>query len=262
MTMSCLILAAGMGSRLGYLTSDKPKALIELFGKSLIKHQIETLNSLEINQIGIATGYCAIEIQKLGYPTFFNPYYTSTNMVYSLFSSVDFFENSDTDLLISYGDIIYQKNNLRAVINCKEDITIMVDNKWIDLWSVRNENPINDAETLKLDNEGFILELGKKPKDIYEIEGQYTGLIFIKRNKISEMIDFYKKMSKISNYDGKSFNQMFMTTFLQSLINFGWKINATKVNNGWLEIDTLEDIKIYENLFKKGLLKQLWSEEK
>ena len=60
----------------------------------------------------------------------------------------------------------------------------MTDDNWLSLWSLRNENPINDAETMKFDRQGNIIELGKKPKSINEIESQYTGLIKISKNKI------------------------------------------------------------------------------
>ena len=55
----------------------------------------------------------------------------------------------------------------------------MVDDGWLDLWSVRNDNPLDDAETLKYGRNGQIIELGRKPKSLGEIESQYTGLIKI-----------------------------------------------------------------------------------
>ena len=259
MAVSCLILAAGMGSRLGDLTEDIPKALVSFLGKPLIEYQIKTLNSLGIERIAIATGYCSEKIDNLGYPTYFNQYFKDTNMVESLFSSMEFFSNIETDLLISYGDIIYQKKNLNAVLNCKNDVSVMVDEKWNELWSKRNESVIEDAETLKIDKDGYIVELGKKPKSIDSIDGQYTGLIFIKKNKIKDLIEFYKNMDREKIYDGKTFKNMFMTSFLQSLINFGWKIKATKVQNGWLEVDTIKDLEIYSKLYDDGVLSTLWN---
>ena len=47
---------------------------------------------------------------------------------------------------------------------------------------------------------------------------------------------------------------MFFTSFLQALINAGWKIKAVPVENGWLEVDSVEDLQIYENLAEKGIL--------
>lgn len=258
MSVSALILAAGMGTRLAKLTQKIPKAMVPMFGKPLIKYQIDTLLSVGINKIGIATGYCKEKIEEIGYPTYFNKDFKKTNMVESLFSSLDFFSDCENDLLISYGDIVYQKNNLKRVLASDDDISLMIDKKWHKLWSIRNENPLDDAESLKLDDDSFIIELGKKPNDISSIQGQYTGLIYVKNHVINDLINFYNSMDRYQLYDGRTFKEMFMTSFLQSLIDSKWKIKATMVENGWLEVDTIKDLKIYSELQKKGKLINLW----
>ena len=51
---------------------------------------------------------------------------------------------------------------------------------------------------------------------------------------------------------------MYMTTFLQLLIDDGWMIMPAHVNHGWLEVDTVEDLKLYEKLSLEGKLDALW----
>ena len=55
--MNAIILAAGKGERLQPLTNDKPKCLVELFGKSLLEWQIEAFQSSGITDITIVSGY-------------------------------------------------------------------------------------------------------------------------------------------------------------------------------------------------------------
>ena len=65
------------------------------------------------------------------------------------------------DLIIAYGDIVYQKENLVALLESDEDISLMIDRNWRKLWELRLENPLEDAETFQSDSEGFVRELGK-----------------------------------------------------------------------------------------------------
>lgn len=252
-----LILAAGEGTRLRPLTNDKPKCMVPLLGTSLIERQIACLKRHDITDIHIATGYRADQIEALGYPTSFNKRYNKTNMVSTLFCALDFIEQ-EGDLIIAYGDIVYNDENLEALLACDDDISLMIDKKWRDLWSLRLENPLEDAETLMINETGHVTELGKKPESYERIQGQYTGLIKISSKKIKEFVNFYQQIDSNMMFDGKDFDNMYMTSFLQSLINAGWLAKAALVDNGWLEIDSVEDLEQYEALAKQGKLEQFY----
>jgi L-glutamine-phosphate cytidylyltransferase len=254
----CLILAAGEGTRLRPFTYNWPKGLVLLLGKSLVSHQIDTLKTCGIENIAIATGYKSEKFAALGYQMFHNELFASTNMVESLFAARLFLEQAKGDVLISYGDIVYQQKNLQSVLATDGDIVVMVDDGWLDLWSARNENPLNDAETLKYGNQGQIVELGKKPTSLDDINGQYTGLIKIPSKKIADFISFYDQLDRTLQYDDRAFEQMHMTSFLQLFINAGWMIMPAHVSHGWLEVDTVEDLQLYERLSTEEKLNALW----
>ena len=252
-----LILAAGQGTRLRPLTDNKPKCLVSLLGKSLLERQVDTLRELCVNDILIATGYRADQIEALGFATSINPEFAETNMVESLFSALSYIQQ-EGDLIISYGDIVYQSNNLQALLNCGDEIALMIDANWRDLWSLRLDNPLDDAETMIMNDDGYVTELGKKPKSYEQIEGQYTGLIKIRSDKLEALLAFYNGLDRSAIYDGKDFSNMYMTSFLQVLIDSGWKAKAVLVNSGWLEIDSLEDLSKYEAMAKEGTLDRFY----
>ncbi len=252
-----LILAAGQGVRLRPLTDDKPKCLIRLLGKSLLQRQVETLKKSGINNIHIVTGYRADQIEALKFPTSINSQFASSNMVESLFSAIPFIQK-EGDLIISYGDIVYQRNNLQSLLNCDDEIAVMIDINWLDLWRIRQDNPLDDAETLVINKNGHIDELGRKPVNYEKIEGQYTGLIKVRSDMLNKLIEFYNQLDRSAEYDGQNFYNMYMTSFLQLLIDKGWKVRAVLVNSGWLEIDTLDDLTKYESMAKEGKLEQFY----
>jgi choline kinase len=104
------------------------------------------------------------------------------------------------------------------------------------------ENPLEDAETLKI-KDNKIIELGKKPNSYEEIEGQYIGLIKISKKILPTIINFYKSLDKTKLYDGKDFNNIYMTSFIQLIIDKLIDVNPIFINGGWVEIDSVEDLK-------------------
>ena len=256
-----IILAAGLGTRLRFLTDHKPKCLVSLFGTTLLEQQVNTLKKCKVEDIHIVTGYCSDQIEALGFPTTKNPRFASTNMVESLFSAVSFMEQ-EGDLIIAYGDIVYQQNNLQALLASEDDIVLMIDENWRELWTLRSSNPLDDAETLLMDDQGYVTELGKKTNSYSKIQGQYTGLIKVRGEKISSFIEFYQSLDRKKKYDGRDFDNMYMTCFLQLLIDAGWKVKSAIVKNGWLEIDTADDVEVYEKLFNSGELDTIYKMEK
>ena len=71
---------------------------------------------------------------------------------------------------------------------------------------------------------------------------------------VSDFIDTYDQMNKSIDYDGQSFDNMYMTSFIQFLIYAGWQVKASLIKNGWLEIDTTGDLKCYDQMAKDGSL--------
>jgi L-glutamine-phosphate cytidylyltransferase len=252
---SVIILAAGQGTRLKPLTDNKPKCLVKLGGKTILDYQLEVFKQCDIKNIHIVTGFCNEQLTSSDYSTSVNDEYLNTNMVASLFSAKEHLELlGQNDLIISYGDIIFQKNNLAKLMMNDCDISIMIDDNWKEYWQIRMANPLKDAETLIIDENNYIKEIGKVPTDYSNIHGQYTGLFKIKSDKIRAFVDLYYQLDTDRLYDGNNFDNMYMTTYLQLLIEKGWNLSAVHVKNGWLEVDTVEDLQLYEKLLRLGKL--------
>ena len=246
--MEAIILAAGEGKRLRPLTNNTPKCLVNLFGKSLLQQQIETFRSCKIDDISVVTGHLnqMINFENLTY--FQNPNFKTTNMVETLFCAKEKLTNS---VIVSYGDIIFEKNVLQKLIDSNDDISVVIDKNWKKYWEMRFDNPLNDIESLILDD-GYISNIGQKVNSFDKIQGQYIGLMKFQNGAINTMKSFYEKCikifenSKINPLNPKiSFVNSFMTDFLQGLIDQGVKLKAVNINNGWLELDNINDYRLY-----------------
>ena len=245
--MKAIILAAGQGTRMGSETGDKPKCLIKYRDKPLINYTIETIRTCGIKDIIIIDGYKSKVLQSYlsnnNVRFITNKEFYKTNMVYTLFCAES--EMND-DLIISYGDIIYTKEVLQSLIQNNNDFVVTIDKNWRELWKLRMDDPLKDAETMKIDDSDNILELGKKSKSYKEINGQYIGLFKISNSIVGRIRKFYHELDKSKYYDGKDFNNMYMTSFIQLLINSGYPVKADIIRNGWLEFDSQNDLTVYK----------------
>jgi choline kinase len=253
-----IILAAGEGKRLRPYTLDNPKCLVELGGKALIHHQIHVLKALGICDITLVTGYLSDKISIQGFHTIQNPDFMETNMVASLMCAENFL-NGSSDILITYADIVYEPRILESIIQCPAPFCTAVDKSWLKLWQIRGEDPLSDAETLKMDSNENILELGKKPETLDDIEAQFMGLIKISAKFAPQFVSSYYNLSPTELFDGQNHSNMYMTSFLQHLIDTGHPLRAVPNSGGWLEIDTANDLEIYKRLLEEGTLSEFYS---
>lgn len=254
--MRVIILAAGTGNRLLPITKNCPKCMVRLNGIPILHHQLNTLKRFGIKKILVIGGYLSNLIDLKGNKIIQNKNYKTTNMVYSLFLAKKWMLENE-DLLISYGDIIYETKILNNIASSKSLITVNIDLEWLNLWKIRMDNPLEDAETLILGEKREIIEIGKKPKSYQQIQGQYMGLIKLRSDAVDNFIFEWEKLSQMKKYKNKDINKISMTEFLQYLIEKGITLNASLTKGGWLEVDTIQDLKNYENLISNDKLKSI-----
>jgi choline kinase len=248
-----VILAAGFGSRLMPLTSDRPKGMVPLLGMPMLARQVAVLRAQGITDISIVGGYLAQRLETLGLPVMSNPAYETTNMVESLMCARALMDGTQ-DLIMAYGDIVYEPGVLEALLRERGDVVVTADRGWRRLWSTRMEDYASDVETFRLLEDGGVAELGKRPTSLDEVEAQYIGLVRFPAASHARLLAFYDGLDRQGSYDGQPFPKMYMTSFIQQLIDAGWNVRPALIDNGWLEVDTLDDLHRYEVLAAAGNL--------
>lgn len=139
--MQAVILAAGMGRRLGEYTENNTKCMVKVNGETLIHrmlHQLENLHCLD--RIVIVEGYKGdvlveyINSLSISIPIVYvdNPDYEKTNNIYSLYLASKYLCEEDTILLES--DLIFDDSVLRLLVDDKRDTLALVDKfqSWMD----------------------------------------------------------------------------------------------------------------------------------
>ena len=129
----------------------------------------------------------------------------------------------------------------KRLLDSRSDISVIIDKEWEVYWRERNEDPLDDAETLKLDKNGFIREIGKKPDNIEDIEGQYIGLMRFNESGIKILKQVYNNIKNSNQVSKDSLKNLYMTDLLQAVIDDGHSVQSILVNESWVEVDTVSD---------------------
>jgi len=133
--MKAIILSAGQGSRLGHLTHDRPKCLIDFNGRTLLGRQLDTLAANGIAEAVVVTGFHDELVEReiagrTGGPrvtTVFNPFFKVADNTGSLFMAR---EHLRGDCLVWNGDTLVSDRLMKRVVaNRQAGICVTIDRK-------------------------------------------------------------------------------------------------------------------------------------
>lgn len=257
--MKAIILAAGRGSRLGRYTEKIPKAMLKIAGKSILQRQIECFRDVGITDISIVKGYKGETVDIKGVKYYWNEDFNNTNMVVSLMAAVSEFTD---DVIISYADIMFDPILLTQIINSVGDAIVLVDSNWKKYWTLRYGTIDYDLESLVIDNADNIIEIGRLDASAKDMMARYIGILKFSKSCIQDVVKIANKAS-IDFYDmpwkfsGKTYANAYMTDLLQALLDEGIQVKASKVVNGWIEIDSESDYEKVQSWILSGKIREL-----
>jgi choline kinase len=237
--MKAIILAAGRGSRMKDLTDDRPKCLVRLRGKPLLEWQLEALREAGISKIAIVTGYKHELLTNRGLTEFHNPRWAHTQMVSSLACAQEWLECEPC--IVSYSDIFYDAKAVVSLMECSGKIAVTYDPNWLELWEKRFGNPLLDAETFRLNKDLTLAEIGRKPKSVNEVQGQYMGLLRYTPEGWAEVLRIRATMTPTEC------DRIHMTGMLRKVIEEAVvPIYAVPYDAEWGEVDSADDLAAYQ----------------
>lgn len=249
--MRAIILAAGEGRRLRPYTAEMPKCMVPLEGRSILDWQLDTMRACGIDNITIVKGYLADQIEREGVHTITNKDYATTNMVMTLWCAREVMED---EVIVAYGDIVYDAGVLQELIDAQHDISVVVDMDWKKYWSSRFSDPLADAEAFSMDGNDRIKVIGQKATHLSDVEAGYIGLLKFKGKGIDIFKQSFLRSQETDNAWGspRPFQKAYMTDMLQGLVNEGHDLHAVKIRRGWLEIDSISDLQLANKYFKSN----------
>ena len=127
---SAIVLAASRGEELRELTEHQPKTMVNIQGTPILAHIVDAYNAVGIKDITVVRGYKkeAVTLPNLTYLD--NDDFADTGELDSLDKAVRARKGLVKDLIISYGDVLFNKYIPQALCQEKEDFVVFVDSDW------------------------------------------------------------------------------------------------------------------------------------
>ena len=234
-----IILAAGSNPALGALTAKHHTCLVDVGGKTILETQLDSLRADGIHDedIIIATGngddFVRDKIKATDIKTVFNPWYDTTNMLATIWLAR---EQLSKGFIVIYGDIVFEPEILKNIINNKNDIVLAVEQKGCD----EEDEKIcvsNGQMILHSDYEG-LPEPVHKCMPCSDAYGEFIGMAKFNRQGammlFNEMDDIMRK---------RKYGTYFMTA-LEQMVKKGVTLSIQNINGLlWSDNDTIYDIK-------------------
>ncbi len=249
-----ILVAAGMGRRLGPYTEDRPKCLVEVAGRSMIRRALDALRSVGVQKFVIVRGYMGERLAQAladepGVTFVENPDYQRNNILLSLMCA----ESAMADgFFCSYADIVFRPEVVEALAASRHDLSLVVDSYWADSYDGRSEHPIAEAELCAAGVAGEptrIRRVGKQAVPVAEACGEFIGLWRASATGAGWLRELYhRRRAEISLEKpyGRAprFEVAYITDLFNDLIAEGYPLHTVQIAKprSWREIDTVQDL--------------------
>ncbi len=243
--MQAIILAAGMGRRLGEFTANNTKCMIEVNGRRLIDRMLDQLSRLSLIRIIIVIGYEGAKLRNyieqnhphLNIVFVENTVYNKTNNIYSLWLAREYISEDDTLLLES--DLIFEDKVLDTAIDSEYENCALVSK--YETW--------NDGTMVRINNDNDIVNFIPKKDFNYADTHTYFKTVniykFSRNFLVNHYLPFLEAYIKVLG-ENEYYEQVLRVITLIDTCG----IKALPISGmRWYEIDDVQDLRIAEAMF-------------
>jgi phosphoenolpyruvate phosphomutase len=233
-----IVLAASRGTALGTLTEDRPKTMVEVAGQPLLSQIVGTYNASGIKKISVVRGYKAETVDLQGVEYVDNEDYDETSELYSLQCGLAADADDDSDLFISFGDVLFKRYIIESLAEPEEDFVIAVDTDWQE--SVNRDRAADyvscsEPYSRRAFNTRVLLTNAGEELDSDSINGEWTGIM---RVSARAMPRFRELVGKLSAADSKAK----LHHLLAALTKQGENVRVIYTTGHWLDVDSKDDV--------------------
>jgi phosphoenolpyruvate phosphomutase len=245
---AAVVLAASRGRGLEAITTDRPKVMLPIAGKPLLRWLIDSFKKESINDITVVGGYRADAIDTAGIKLVVNERYADTGELASLACAADAL---DSDTVISYGDLLFRSYVLRDLAETDADFAVVVDSSPT---GASNQTVRDFAYCSRGDDRGLFgsrvllkhmtgeaeyTDRAQPPGAApIAAQGRWIGMLKVSRQGLVKLKAALSALRARADFDALD-----LPALLNALIADGAAIEVMYVHGHWRGVNDLEDFR-------------------
>jgi phosphoenolpyruvate phosphomutase len=243
---SAVVLAASRGRGLESVTTDRPKVMLPIAGKPLLRWLVDGFKKENIHDITVVGGYCADAIDTAGIRLVLNERYACTGELASLAHALDTLES---DTVISYGDLLFRSYVLRDLVESRADFAVVVDSSpaGVSNRTVRDFACCSRGDDRGLFGTPVLLRritsapaAGRSAADAVTeadpVHGRWIGLLKVSKRGLARLKSVWAALRARPDFD-----RLDVPALMNALTADGAAIEVLYVHGHWRGVNDLEE---------------------
>jgi len=230
--VKAIILAAGRGTRMGLLTADIPKPMLEAAGKPLLEHILDRMREAGISRVLLVVGYRREVIQEHFAEYDLDIEYVVQDKLDGTARAVALgrdFAASDA-CLVTFGDIVCEPSDYRGIVERHRDASGVLGAKWVD-------DPYQGAAIYEED--GVVRDIIEKPQKGTSTTHWNSAGLYVFEPEIFGYLDRVE-LSPRGEYE--------LTAAIANMIHDGRRMLLYDIQGGWRDVGRPEDLPVAQDL--------------
>ncbi len=236
--VKALILAASRGKGLDELTQQRPKVMIPVAGKSVLRRLVDKFKGQGVNEITVVAGYKAEAIDVKGIEVINNPRWEETGELASLYQAI---ESLGDDTVLLYGDLLFRTYILNNLLDWNEPLLAVVDSSPLDQ-AKGNTNDLAYCsapdDRAMYQQKAFLHKVcaetswqGRSP------DGRWIGLLRIRGDGKQQVLQALATLKQDAGFE-----KMGLPDLINRLIEQQHAPQVQYISGHWMDINNLEDL--------------------
>jgi phosphoenolpyruvate phosphomutase len=235
-----VVLAAGRGKGLEALTAERPRVMLPIAGKPLLRWLLDAFKREGINDVAVVGGYRSEAIDPAGIDLLVNSRHAHTGELVSLSLALP---RLGADTLICYGDLLFRSYVLRDLLDGNGDFAVVVDSSDSGAinstvrdfaWCSRRDDRglFGSAVLLRhVAAVGFDATLGAA-------QGRWIGMLHVRRSGLTRLRSVMSQLAARGDFE-----RLDVPELLNALLADGAAIEVKYVHGHWRGVNDLEEFR-------------------